>query len=552
MALKTMVPASDREATATYARLEERILERDQVGASDAFYDLVRARRPLTEILTETVRIHAPYTFMPYHQRLDDGFARFVNNDHCLLSARASLRLPAMLPEELRYLPMAQTTWYVPTGLDPWNQLLGKAPGHYTRRKYSPGEVYEQPTVHWEDQEPLYLEDGTYDEKLNHWLTLVMRGEVIESYRVFLGLLEDEQNRPKALAQLVFAGLIDVQDRMLYNRSYTTGHKSYRARATVELGEAVGWENAHAIVYAGVPDMAVGPRWYSAYEMACQVSLTELAEELPESTLSPTGAALHEERLLANKTPLDDAEVDSLIEALIRAPEPAYIESLTALLLAGKDPVQIIETMQVAASRLVLETNGPRNYSMPQHTFEYMNTLRWFFKTFNHKHRLKLLYVGGSFINQTAMWLKNTPGNGAQDTTPPSSAHALSSHQLLQHVDASIAELDPPQSVAWVRAYLDEGHDRDALVQTLGVAAAKQGNDPHNQELGLAFIDDYLQSGSKYRDELLLAGAQHTAGHMKYGDASESYLRFASAFDISTNGENVQGIAEPEEAVLDD
>ena len=50
---------------------------------------------------------------------------------------------------------------------------------------------------------------------------------------------------------------------MLHNRSYTTGHKSYRARATVELGEAIGWDNAHDVLYAGVPDIAVGPRWYS-------------------------------------------------------------------------------------------------------------------------------------------------------------------------------------------------------------------------------------------------------------------------------------------------
>ena len=50
----------------------------------------------------------------PYHQRIDDGFVRFVNNDHCLLSSRASLALPDYLPGELRYLPMAQTIWYVP------------------------------------------------------------------------------------------------------------------------------------------------------------------------------------------------------------------------------------------------------------------------------------------------------------------------------------------------------------------------------------------------------------------------------------------------------
>ena len=81
------------EAASLYGKLEERILDRDQRGASDVFYDLVRAGRPLAEMLGETVRIHAPYTHVPYHQRIDDGVVRFVNNDHCLLSARASLRL---------------------------------------------------------------------------------------------------------------------------------------------------------------------------------------------------------------------------------------------------------------------------------------------------------------------------------------------------------------------------------------------------------------------------------------------------------------------------
>ena len=57
----------------------------------------------------------------------------------------------------------------------------------------------------------------------------------------------------------MFAGLIDVQDRSFQNRSYTTGHKSFRARATVELGEAIGWERAHDVLYAGALDIAVGP-----------------------------------------------------------------------------------------------------------------------------------------------------------------------------------------------------------------------------------------------------------------------------------------------------
>src|SRR6266850_5366192 len=322
--------------TALYAKLEERILARDQLGASQVYYDLVRAERPLGEILGETVRIHAPYTHVPYHQRIDNGFVRFVNNDHCLLSARTSVNLPNYLPDSLAYLPAAQTIWYVPTGLDPWNQLLGKAPGHYGRRaqKADPNAPVMRPERHWPDQEPLVL-DGTFDERLNHWLTLVQRGEVLEAYRVFLGMWQERERRRELLGHLLFAGLIDVQDRMLFNRSYTTGHKAYRARATIEVGEAVGWDNAHDVLYAGVLDIAVGPRWHAAYEMACQVSWMHLAEDdaKVKSSMEPSPKRLVEARLLANSAPLTPTEAQRLQRAILDEPEPAYIHEITTLLL---------------------------------------------------------------------------------------------------------------------------------------------------------------------------------------------------------------------------
>src|SRR2546429_4592426 len=92
-----------------YARLEERIVARDQKGASDVLYGLFRQQRPATETVRETVRIHAPFTHVPYHQRLDDGVVKFVNNDHCLLSERVALPLMRMIRSELSYLPIAQS-----------------------------------------------------------------------------------------------------------------------------------------------------------------------------------------------------------------------------------------------------------------------------------------------------------------------------------------------------------------------------------------------------------------------------------------------------------
>src|SRR6202161_1481493 len=152
---------------ALYDKLEERILQRDQKGASDVYYDLVRAGRPMSEIVAEGVRIHAPYTHVPYHERIDDGYVNFVNNDHCLLSARASLHLSKLVPEDCAALPYAQTIWYIPTGLDIWNQKILKAPGHYARApgwSMPPGPP-PMPEVAWADQEPEHL-DGPLPERV--------------------------------------------------------------------------------------------------------------------------------------------------------------------------------------------------------------------------------------------------------------------------------------------------------------------------------------------------------------------------------------------------
>jgi hypothetical protein len=506
------------DAPAAYARLEERILSRDQHGAHDVFVELVKDGRPLRELLRETVRIHAPYTHVPYHQRLDDGLVKFVNNDHCLLSARATLRLTGLMPGGHEWLPMAQTVWYIPTGLDPWNQLLGKAPGHYTRMyQLDVSASPPPPEVHWPDQEPVPFEES-FDDGLNEWLTLVQRGEVLPAYRLWLGLFSDRPNRRKLLSQLVFAGLIDVQDRMLFNRSYTTGHKAYRARATVELGDAIGWQDAHAVVYAGVPDLAVGPRWYSTYEMAgnvCQQLLDGRDHDYRD-----------------NQGALSPAEQQALEDVVRQGREPAWQYHLTDLLKAGKSPLQILDVIQVAAAELMVECGAPENYSMPQHTVEYCNTLRWYFEEFDHPHQMKLLYVAAAMTNTTARNQAAYPANGPIIIRRPRGIHSLDQRRLLERLDQALLARENDASLGLVQAYVDGGstYDRSALVQLLATASAKFGNDPHNQEICLCLLEDYVQSSAVRRDRLLLACVKNLTHYRKYGDPLELYQRHAEAF----------------------
>jgi AcrR family transcriptional regulator len=340
--------------------------------------------------------------------------------------------------------------------------------------------------------------------------------------------MEETEHRREVLAQLVFAGLIDVQDRMLYNRSYTTGHKAYRARSVVELGNAIGWENAHDVLYAGALDVAVGPRWHSVYEMACNV-VTIFIEGAEVHAVPQGGTTERERALLANTGPLSEADTEELVEALIREHEPAYIEKISSLLLAGTTPRRIVDAIQLAAAEVVLETDGPNSFSMPQHTYEYCNTLGWFYDNFAHPQRLKLLFVAGSMVNQAAWHQKHQKWSKPVSVAAPGNAARLSGAAIVGRLEEALAALDAPQAVAWTKAYLDSGADRALLVERLALMAARFGNDPHNQEIPQCLLQDYAKNQCADRDRLLLACAHIEAGHRKYGDTFEAARRFGEA-----------------------
>lgn len=522
--------ATPQAGTGEYGALEERILDRDQRGAAAIYFDLHRAGTSLANLLAEGVRIHAPYTHVPYHERIDDGYVNFVNNDHCLLSARATSHLTRMVAPELSGLPMAQTIWYIPTGLDIWNQKLNRAPGHYARGFEPPAGAPPAPVIHWPDQ-PARPVTGSFQSALDEWTNLVHRGEVVEAYRLFQGMINDASNRPKALAQLVFAGLMDLQDRVYLNRSYTTGHKAYRARATVELGSIVGWPNAHDVIYAGALDIAVGPRWYSTYELACNAIKTMVDGE-PLRAIPYAGSSDMETMFWRQREAIDDTERAELIDALIREPEPAGHEQISKLMLAGKAPRHVMDAIQIAAATVLLGTRGDLNFSIPQHCYEYCNTVRWFGDEFGHPQRTKFLYTAASFVARNAEHQRNIHDTNALSAKAPAKSDGMPMEHKLIELDAALLALDADASLAWTQACIEDGGERDDLVRTLAGAACKIGNDPHNQEIALCFLEDYGRSTAPDKELLLLGCAHHTASHRKYGDYLECYHRYCDAMDI--------------------
>src|ERR1044071_2132764 len=112
------------------------ILDRDQPRTTDLFFQMVRRQgASLGEALGVVTAAEAPFVQVPSHINVRDGQITLVNNDHTILGLRTSAALTPFMPRAYRLLPLLQSVWYVPAGLDIWNQLLGRYPGRYATMK---------------------------------------------------------------------------------------------------------------------------------------------------------------------------------------------------------------------------------------------------------------------------------------------------------------------------------------------------------------------------------------------------------------------------------
>src|SRR3954447_22253114 len=172
------------------------ILQRDQPRTAELFYGLVRDGRSMGDALSVVTAAEAPFVQVPNHIDVRDGQITLINNDHTILGLRTSTGLTPYLPQSYRLLPLLQSVWYIPAGLDIWNQLLGKYPGRYATMKgiNVPPPSY-GPVVWNDDQEPI-RETGTVEERLHQHMIATVSGDSRRSYGLFLGLAEEEEARP--------------------------------------------------------------------------------------------------------------------------------------------------------------------------------------------------------------------------------------------------------------------------------------------------------------------------------------------------------------------
>ena len=492
--------------------LTEAILERDQPRTTDLFFRMMRNGRSVGEALSVVAAAEAPFVQVPSHINVRDGQVTLINNDHTILGLRASAYLMPYLPEKYRLLPLLQSVWYIPAGLDIWNQLPGKYPGRYATMKgiNVPPPSY-GPVVWQKDQEPI-REKGAVQERLHAHMIATVSGDSQRSYGLFLGLAEDPKIRPLLAEQLQFLGLIDLQDTVIGRKARNTGHKAIRARSITDLADFIGWERSHGVCYMGVPDMAIGPLYYSLYDAVCVRMASEFADG---------GTSLKQ----TNQNPLTPAEVEDMVSKLIEADADTVWGLLTTHLKNGKSVKSLGDTIQIGAAELILRTTVPRQFTNGQHPFDYCNVANNWFRTSDNPYQPRVLYLMANFVNDVAHENKLFAPVIEQEA-PAFDFGRQTPDALLQDLDEAIMALDFPRATALASAHLQSGADRKAYQAAVALAACRFQDDPHNQKITISTFEEYGHNSTHLRDRLLLATARLLAGWVKMPGERDCYARF--------------------------
>ena len=268
----------------------------------------------------------------------------------------------------------------------------------------------------------------------------------------------------------------------------------------------------HGVYYIGVPDMAIGPLYYSLYDAAC-VTVTN---EFPDA-----GKNLKQ----ANRTPLTPAEVEEMVPLLLEADAPTVWSLITTHLKNGKSIRSLGDTIQLGAAELILRTTVPRQFTDGQHPFDYCNVANHWLRTSDNPYQPRVLYMMANFVNDvahsnklfTSLIEREVAGIDLTGRTPD---------MLLKELDEAILAFDVARSTALANAYLKSGADRKAYQAAVAITACKFQDDPHNQKITHSSFEEYGHNSTHVKDNLLLVSVRLLAGWPKMPGERDCYARF--------------------------
>ncbi|MEZ5815553.1 MAG: hypothetical protein R3D44_00540 [Hyphomicrobiaceae bacterium] len=507
-----------REATTTFCRL------------------VTEGKKTLKEAIHASIGAAAPYVQVPAHlMRLPTGELRGVNYDHTILGWRGAIYLMDQLQGRRGVLPSVQAIWYVPQGLNVWEQVICEFPGHYARdaeqcnRKF-PGEDHDHdrfdgpawnpPKIYFEDHAP--IENGSVDDRLSRLNWAIAEGDKAQAYGLFLGLAKDPAHRERLKDAILFAGIIDLQDTIINRGGYQNiGHKALRARALVDIADYLGWENAHELIYTVVPDLGCSPRLYGLWTEISNICRMEI----------PKHASIPKR----SEKPVTEHELDELTEALVWG-GPFDVNSVVMRLFKrGAGILDVGDAVFVAYQRYFIDVlENPHAFLHPTHALDYLNVVLSWARRFDNPHQVKGVFMAARFMNDSIRSNAMFPRDPNYVLEPRHNyrawADGIAVDRLLPVLQEYALKQDAPRAGALVDSYLARTKERSALLDTITFAACHWQNDPHVMRNCASSLEEYRVNQMARRDDIIRGYVKHQSRYIKRAQTHDCYNVYVDHF----------------------
>ena len=507
-----------REATTTFCRL------------------MTEENRPLKAMIKEAIAAAAPYVQVPSHMmRLPTGEMRGVNYDHTILGWRGAISLMGELGGSRGILPNIKAMWYVPQGLNVWEQVICEFPGHYARdgeqcnRKFPgpdehvdrfDGPAWNPPKIYFEDHDP--IEGGSVEDRLARMTWEIAEGNKAEAYGLFLGLVKDPGNRQRLKDAILFSGIIDLQDTIINRGGYQNiGHKALRARALVDIADYLGWDDAHELIYTVVPDLACSPHLHGLWTEISNICRMEL----------PGHASIPKR----SDQPLTERALDILTEALVWGGPYDVNSTIMSLFKRGAGILDVGDAVVVCFQRYLIDVlEHPNAFLHPTHALDYMNVVQSWTRNHDNPHQVKAVFMGARFMNDTVRSNAMFPRDPKFALEPRRNfrqwADGIAVDRLLPVLKEHLLAQDAPRSCALVDSYLERTSERHDLVDTITYAACHWQNDPHVMRNGASSLEEFRHNRTSRRDDIIRGYAKHQARYIKRAPTHDCYRVYADFF----------------------
>ena len=525
------------QGAATVDRLREEIQGARYREASATFCRLVTEEdRPLKDMIKAAIASAAPYVQVPSHpMRPPNGELRGVNYDHTILGWRGAISLMGEPGGSRGILPNIQAMWYVPRGLNVWEQVTCEFPGHYARdgeecnREFPgpdelenrfDGAAWSPPKIYFADHAP--IETGSVEGRLAAMNWAIAEGNKAEAYGLFLGLAKDPAQRDRLKDAILFAGITDLQDTIINPGGYQNiGHKALRARGLVDIADYLGWENSHDLMYTVVPDLGCSPRLYGLWSEISTICRMELPDHA--SVPKRSGKALTER------------ELDILTEALLWGGPFEVNAAIMRFFKRGAGILDVGDAVMVCFQKYLIEIlEHPNAFPHPTHALDYMNVVQLWARNFTNPHQMKAVFMGARFMNDTIRSNANFPRDPAFTLEPRRNFRdwvgAFPVDRLLGEIKDYVLAQDAHRACALVDSYLERTAERHDLLDTITFAARHWRNDPHVMRNGASSLEEFRFNRTSRRDDIVRGYVKHKSRYVKRAPTHDCYRVYAGYF----------------------